>query len=172
MHAESHNDAPKWRAVNAADLETIQTIGDKIHITLPERPEIFAEKFHLFPEGCFVLVQNKEVVGYGLSHPWLLQSIPPLDTFLGGLPQPPECLYIHDVVVLPEARGHRAASTLVELIAKLARERGIAFLALVSVYNTHPLWARLGFELAADESLSDKLKSYGDTARYMTRRLG
>jgi hypothetical protein len=81
----SSNAHPKWRGATMADLEVIQKIGDEIHINLPERPEVFAEKFNLFPEGCFVLTQNDTVVGYGFSHPWLLRSIPPLDTFLGVL---------------------------------------------------------------------------------------
>jgi hypothetical protein len=49
----------KWRLATAADLVDIQRLGDEIHVDLPERPEAFAEKFHLFPEGCFVLEQNK-----------------------------------------------------------------------------------------------------------------
>jgi GNAT superfamily N-acetyltransferase len=162
---------PKWRAATASDLEVIQRIGDEIHVDLPERPEVFTEKFNLFPEGCFALVQDAKVVGYGFSHPWLLKSIPPLDRFLGSLPQSPECLFIHDVVVLQQARGHDAAGDLIEIIARLARQRGIAYLALVSVYNTHPLWARFGFETMTDAALNNKLKSYGNTARYMVRKL-
>jgi GNAT superfamily N-acetyltransferase len=165
------NAHPEWRSATVADLEIIQKIGDEIHINLPERPEVFAEKFNLFPEGCFVLTQNDAVVGYGFSHPWLLRSIPPLDTFLGRLPPSPECLFIHDVVVLSQARGHGAAGVLVSLIARLARQRGIPYLALVSVYNTDPLWARFGFEVVTDPALNAKLETYGDTARYMIHRL-
>lgn len=89
----------EWRPAAATDLDEIQTIGDEIHVDLPERPEVFTEKFNLFPEGCFVLAREELVVGYGFSHPWLLKNIPPLDTFLGSLPQSTECLFIHDVVV-------------------------------------------------------------------------
>jgi GNAT superfamily N-acetyltransferase len=172
MNSNNQGGAPKWRAATAADLDVIQTIGDQIHVDLPERPEVFAEKFTLFPDGCFVLVQNNQVVGYGFSHPWLLKSIPPLDTFLERLPASPECLFTHDVVVLQQARGHGAAGALIKLIARLAGEQGIPYLALVSVYNTHPLWERFGFEVVNDAALTHKLKSYGDTARYMIRRLG
>jgi GNAT superfamily N-acetyltransferase len=160
----------QWRAASADDLETVHRIGNEIHVHLQERAEVFAEKFNLFGEGCFVLVQKEHVVGYGLSHPWDLNSIPPLDTFLHALPSTPECLFIHDVVVLPEASHHGAAGALVELVVGVARRRGIAFLALVSVYDTHPLWARHGFEIVSNRSLDEKLKSYGDTAKYMVRR--
>lgn len=170
MDSRSQNGAAEWRPATEADLDCIQQIGDKIHVDLPERPEVFAEKFRLFPAGCFVLVQRGRVVGYGFSHPWKLKSIPPLDSFLQKLPSEPDCLFIHDVVVLHEARGHGAAGKLIELIGRLAVQEHIPYLALVSVYDTHPLWARFGFEVLPDASLTKKLKSYGKTARYMIRR--
>ncbi len=47
--------------------------------------QVFAEKLSLFPSGCHVLVRHEKVIGYGLSHPWILNSIPPLDSFLKGI---------------------------------------------------------------------------------------
>lgn len=73
--------------------------------------------------------------------------------------------------MLPQARGHGAADQFVETVAALARKLGIASLALVSVYNTDPLWATFGFEAVEDPELIDKLLSYGNTAKYMVRRL-
>lgn len=161
----------EWRPVTAADLYDIQKIGDEIHVDLPEQSEVFEEKFNLFPQGCFVLIQYEKVVGYGFSYPWLLKCIPRLNGFLGTLPRSPECLFIHDVVVLQHARGQGAAGVLIGLVARLAIEQGIPNLALVSVYDTHSLWARFGFEIVASAALADKLKSYGGTAQYMVRRL-
>lgn len=166
-----HIEDEKWRVARASDLGAIEIIGNKVHVDLQERPEVFAEKFHLFPEGCFVLIQGQEQVGYGISHPWLLRNIPPLDTLLNTLPRSPECLFIHDVVVREQARGQGAAGAVTELIATVAQKHGIGYLALVSVYDTHPLWGRFGFEVVADIKLNAKLKSYGDTARYMVRKL-
>jgi GNAT superfamily N-acetyltransferase len=170
MDSSSNEGAGTWRPAAASDLLDIQRIGDQIHPDLHERPEVFAERLQLFPEGCFALVRNQQVVGYGLSHPWFLNSIPPLNQLLGSIPQSPECLLIHDVAVLPQARGHGAGAILIGLTAELARKRGIPCLALVSVYDTRPLWTRLGFEVISDSPLTDKLKSYGQTARYMIRR--
>lgn len=171
MNLNNHVGTPKWRATTRADLYVIQEIADEIHIDLPERLDVFAEKFTLFPEGCFVLMQNKRVVGYSFSHPWLLKDAPPLDAFLECLPASPECLFIHDVAVRQQARGYGAAGALIELIASLAEKQGIPCLALVSVYNTYTLWERFGFKLVNDDALTDNQKSYGDTARYMIRRL-
>lgn len=162
---------PQWRQATETDLPTIDEVGNGIHLSLPERPEIFAEKLKLFPAGCRVLIYSGEIVGYGMSHPWRLNSIPPLDTFLMALPAKPDCIFIHDVVVLPHARGHSAAERFVEIVAAVAREQDIPALALVSVYNTHPLWMKCGFEVIDRRDLAEKIKSYGDTARYMMRRL-
>ena len=106
-----------------------------------------------------------------MSHPWHLNKIPPLDTFLKVLPSQPDCIFIHDVVVLPRARGHGAAEKFVEIVADVARERLIPALALVSVYDTHPLWMKCGFEIVQRPDLAEKLQSYGATARYMVRKL-
>jgi N-acetylglutamate synthase-like GNAT family acetyltransferase len=170
MDCDKHETTSAWRQATATDLLDIQSIADQIHPDLHEQAEIFAERLQLFPEGFFVLERNEQVVGYGVSHPWPLNSIPPLNQLLGSIPQSPGCLLIHDVAVLPRARGHGAAGVLIEVMAKVARKRGIPRLALISVYNTWPLWMRLGFEESPDRALTDKLKSYGQTARYMVRK--
>ena len=155
-----------------SNLAAISDLADRVHTDLPERPEVFAEKMQLFPEGCFVLVSGRNIAGYALSHPWRLRSIPPLDDFLGRIPDNCDCLFIHDVVVLPEARGRRAAAALIETAAALATSRVLPFLALVSVYDTHPIWKRLGFSPVADPALGAALVSYANNARYMVRELG
>jgi hypothetical protein len=156
-----------WRPAIAADLEAAHRIGNEIHAELQERFEVYSEKFRLFPEGCFALSCGEQMLGYCLSHPWLLNSIPPLDQLLGNLPSSPDCLLIHDVVVLPEARGRGAVGQLVDRLTQLAEGRRIPHLALVSVYDTYPFWARFGFEAISGAVPADKLGSYGSTARYM-----
>jgi GNAT superfamily N-acetyltransferase len=167
--AASDTTSSKWRAMAVADLATIQRLADSQHPSLPERPEVFAEKLELFRDGCLVLVQEGTIVGYCFSHPWPLRSIPPLDGLLGCLPPSPECLFIHDLAIEQGARGKGATGILVEFLVSLARREGLPYLALVSVYGTYPLWTRFGFEVVSDAALADSFKSYGDTARYMTR---
>ena len=152
-------------------LDRVNEIADSIHTTLPERPEVFEEKCRLFPEGCRVLARGENVLGYAVSHPWLIGQIPPLDEFLRSLPAKPTCLYLHDIVVLPEARGHKAAEAFVRILEQLARQQAVSNLALVSVYGTDALWTRHGFEATNKPDLETKLRSYGTTAKYMTRAL-
>jgi GNAT superfamily N-acetyltransferase len=160
-----------WRSTRPSDLKAIQKIASVAHPELSERLEIFAEKLNLFPEGCFVLVQGRIVAGYAFVHPWHLNAIPKLDEFLVSLPTNPDCLLIHDVVVLQQARGKGASQSLVELISRLAKKHNLQFLTLVSVYGSHLLWARYGFEPATGITLAPKLTWYGETARFMVRRL-
>jgi GNAT superfamily N-acetyltransferase len=162
----------KWRSTTENDLDAIEKIANAVHPDLSERLEVFAEKLTLFPEGCFALVQKDAVLGYAYVHPWRLNDIPKLDEFLRYLPLHPECLLVHDVAVLQQARGQGASGTLIELISKLAKKRDISYLALVSVYNSHLHWTRFGFQHVGNDIIADKLKSYGETARYMVCRLG
>ncbi|MGY8708153.1 GNAT family N-acetyltransferase [Bradyrhizobium sp. 18BD] len=162
---------PHWRPARASDLPAISAIAARIHPDLPERPDVLAEKMRLYPEGCRVLIADDAIAGYGLAHPWTRHNIPPLDDFLERLPADADCLYIHDVAVLPDFRGG-VARDYVAVIEQLARASGIATLALVSVYTTRPLWERLGFRpVAAEAQLRAKLASYGGAATYMLRDL-
>lgn len=100
------------------------------------------------------------------------QQIPPLDAFIDRLPDAADCLYVHDVAVLPDFRGGVARAYIAE-IEERARSSGITTLALVSVYGARPLWERLGFQrVAPDAALRDKLLSYGASATYMLRERG
>lgn len=162
---------PYWRAARASDVRAITEIAARIHPDLPERPEVFMEKMQLYPPGCRVLVAGDAVAGYGLAHPWMQHRVPPLDGFLERLPEHPDCLYVHDVAVLPESRGGVARDYVLG-IAELAHASGIAALALVSVYATRQLWERLGFRpVTPDAELRGKLASYGEGATYMLRDL-
>ncbi|AWL95321.1 MULTISPECIES: GNAT family N-acetyltransferase [Bradyrhizobium] len=162
---------PHWRPAHASDLPAISAIAAQIHPALPESPEVLAEKMRLYPDGCRVLVAGDEIAGYGLAHPWKQYRIPPLDGLLARLPDDADCLYVHDVAVLPDFRGGVVRPYVAD-VEQLARASGIATLALVSVYATRPLWQRLGFRpVTADAALRAKLASYGEGSTYMLRDL-
>ncbi|WP_409188190.1 GNAT family N-acetyltransferase [Bradyrhizobium sp. RDM4] len=163
---------PHWRCAHATDLPAIGAIAARMHPDLTERLDVLAEKMLLCPDGCRVLVAKNEIAGYGLSHPWMQHQIPPLDGFLETLPDKSDCLYVHDVAVLPHFRGGGVARAYVATIEGLARSSGIATLALVSVYGTRPLWEHFGFHaVTPDAELRAKLACYGESAAYMLRDL-
>lgn len=164
------DETPVWETISASEVTEMDAIARAVHLDLPERPEVFAEKIRLFPRGCRKLALDGKMVGYAIAHPWKLYSIPPLDDYLGGLPSEPECIYIHDVAVLPGARGTNAAGRFVQEIKALALSRSISFLTMVSVYGTYALWARFGFQVSLNHRIQPKLGSYGPTAQYMIAR--
>lgn len=157
--------APAWRGAVPTDLPAIDRIARAVHPLLPERPEVFAEKLRLFPAGCLVAWQGAEATGYALSHPWALGAAPPLDCLLGNLPREAACLFIHDVALLPAARGRGSGRSLLPLLDLVARRQGLGTMALVSVYRTAGFWEGLGFTAAP----AGTAEGYGPEARYMTR---
>ena len=142
-------------------------IAAQVHTSLPERPDVFAEKIRLAPQFCFTLSDGHEVTGYGLAHPWLLRAVPAIDDYLHRLPESPDCLYVHDIAILPSARGRGASAALLDRLASEARKAGLPVLACVSVYGTRVHWERFGFRLVNEPSLTSKLAIYGPTACYM-----
>ncbi|MBI0534422.1 GNAT family N-acetyltransferase [Roseomonas sp. KE2513] len=164
---QAQAEAPPWREAVPFDLRAIDLVARAVHPLLPERPEVFAEKLRLFPSGCLVAERGEEVVGYALSHPWPCGAVPPLDHFLGALPQQAACLFIHDVALMPGARGLGAGRSLLARLDPVARRHGLGAMALVSVYGTEPFWQGLGFTTEPD----GLAEGYGPSARYMTRPL-
>src|SRR5207253_5442568 len=49
-----------------------------------ERPEVFAERLALFPDGCRVCVADARIAGYLLAHPGRFGAPPLLDSLLGA----------------------------------------------------------------------------------------
>jgi len=166
---------PCWRAMSAADLAGVQAIADLVHKAHPERPAVFAERLRLHPAGCFVLADASDAAsgvpcGYALSHPW--DGPPPaLDTLLEALPAAPSTFYIHDVALLPAARGRHAATDIVARLAEHARRQRLRSLSLIAVGGTAVVWARLGFCPHKDTDAA-KLASYGTDAVQMMRAVG
>jgi GNAT superfamily N-acetyltransferase len=125
-----------------------------------------AEKLALYPQGCRKLIVGTNMLGYAIAHPWRAGYAPALDSLLGVLPAEPACLHMHDVALLPEARGLGAARAYVDALRRLARDEGIQSLACVSVYGTASLWGALGFRQTA--SIEGSLATYPAGAMYMT----
>ncbi|CAJ0893600.1 hypothetical protein AMST5_04318 [freshwater sediment metagenome] len=163
--------AASWRRLRSSDLGHVARIAAQIHPDFPERPEVFAQKAALFPAGCFVLEKQGAVCGYAIGHPWLLDDIPPLDSFLHAVPERPDCFHVHDVAILETARGNSAATEVERLLTDAARQRGLSVMALVSVYGSDRLWRRLGYRPRERGRPSEKLKLYGEGALYLVKGL-
>ncbi len=159
---------PAWRPMAEGDIDAVERIAGLIHPSFHERPEVFVERLALFPAGSLIADAPEGPVGYAVAHPWLLGRPPALDSLLGAIPPAADCLYLHDVAILPAARGRKLTERLVGRLRQLAAELGLHRLALTSVNATAVMWARYGFAtVAPDAALAAKLATYGDDAVYM-----
>ncbi|MCD0419359.1 GNAT family N-acetyltransferase [Rubrivivax sp. JA1024] len=162
--------AAAWRGMTPADLAAVNAIAAVVHAAYPEDAAVFAERLALHPGGCFVLDTADGLGGYLISHPWHLSQPPALNALLGSVPQPASTYYLHDIALLPEARGGGAASAVIRELVRHAE--GIADnITLVALSGTVQFWQRQGFARLADPALDAKLKSYDAEACYMQRRL-
>lgn len=157
----------QWVSIKQEDLREVDELGNSIHLEFPECFGVLEEKFCLFPSGCFKLVKEGKIVGYGISHPWLLDSIPLLNSFLGKIPENANCYYIHDIVLLPEDRGTNAIYDLIEIFEGIAEFMKLSHLVGVSVCRSSLLWKRLGFT----ERENNDLESYGKLSKYMIKKV-
>jgi hypothetical protein len=163
----------RWRAMTAADMPAVHALSDRIHPDFPERPDVLAEKFRLFPRGCFVLDgAHLPIGGYCFSHPWLEGPPPALDTLLATLPDAPDAYYIHDMTVDASLRRMNLASVLVPRLVEIARGIPVDRMMLVSVSGSAPFWTRMGFYRTADAALQEAAKAkYGEGAMHMAHDL-
>ena len=160
--------APVWRPMHAGDLPNVERISAIVHPRYPEREEVPTERLRLFPAGCLIAMRDGAAIGYAIAHPGVMGHPPALDILLGALPGNADCLYIHDVALLPEARGSRLGAAVTAYLAGVARDHGLRRLALTAVNNSAEFWARQGFSAAP---LAKSLASYGTDAAYMVRIL-
>ncbi|MCO6416449.1 GNAT family N-acetyltransferase [Siccirubricoccus sp. KC 17139] len=153
-----------WRPMQAADLPAVCALADALHPEHPEPPEVFAERLELAPEGCRVLAGEGALVGYAIGHGWSGTAPPPLGARLGALPARPGAFHLHDVALLPAARGGGHATAVLAALSA-----GWLLVTLVAVADAVPYWLRQGFR---DRPCADPaaLASYGEGARFMARR--
>ncbi len=160
-----------WRPMTTGDLAAVQILADTIHVDHPEEPHVFAERLRLYPQGCRVLDVDARLIGYALTHPWRYGEPPALNSSLGQLPSDATTYYVHDVALLPEARGKGYAIAIGDWLIRHAGQGGFPNLSLVAVNGSQPFWERLGFEGAVIPGLEAKLLSYGPDAVLMVRDL-
>ena len=166
-----HDPAPRWRAMRADDLPAVAGIAEAVHPDHPERPAVFAERLALAPAGCLMLAAGSAALGYVLSHPWRLDLGPPaLDSLLGALPAAPDAWYLHDIALLPGARGQGHAAVALGRIWATASAAGIRRAMLVAVAGKGPFWAARGFRPAPAPPPAS-LAGYGAAAELMQRAL-
>ncbi|WP_448661118.1 GNAT family N-acetyltransferase [Sphingomonas sp. CJ20] len=156
-----------WRPARADDLPAIHAIAAQVHPAFPEDAAVFAERLRLYPAGVWMLEGPAGPLGYLIAHPWRGDDVPALDTLLGALPAGADLLYLHDLALMPAARGSGVGRAIVERIAAHSRAESLRAIRLVAINGSVPFWERQGFVVCAGGDLT----SYGADARRMERPL-
>ena len=151
------------------DLASVERVAGAVHPGYPEDGAVFAERLRLYPAGCLVLEGQQDIAGYVFAHPWLLGRPPGLNMLLGRLPIGVDCLYVHDLALMAEARGGGYGGEAVASLARQAVAAGLTCLSLVAVGRSAGFWRRYGFEVG--EAVGAGLGTY-EGAVFMVRRLG
>lgn len=160
-----------WRPMTEADLPEVMAIAAVVHPDYPEDLAVFEERLRLSPDGCLLLEIEGAAEGYLVSHRWHHGQLPALNSLLGAIPDGATDWYIHDIALLPQARGSGAARQAVVHLVARATQAGCKRVALVAVNASAGFWEHHGFRAVHDAALARKLASYDDAARYMVRHL-
>jgi ribosomal protein S18 acetylase RimI-like enzyme len=160
-----------WRAMAEDDLWAVHALSMRVHPDHPERAEVLAEKFRLYPRGCFVLTPGQGIRGYCFSHPWTRGMVPALDGFLEDLPEKPTTYYVHDLTIDELARGQGQGRAVVPLLLEAAQSVGLRHLSLVAVNRRGPFWRAAGFSRTTDEALQAAARAKYDAGAVHMERL-
>ena len=162
-----------WRPMTIGDLSSVLEIADILHPNYPERIEIFADKLAFDPEGCKIAeTPELGMVGYVFSHLWKRGLPPLLDCELGQAPPDADCLHLHDIALLPAARGLGGPRLFLGMLENLARQRHLTWLTLVAIKGQEDYWLAKGFSpVSPDPLLQDRLDSYGAGVTYMVKTI-
>lgn len=159
-------------------FDDVFRIGDELHPMFPEDESVVHNRFELYPEGMFVLL-NKEraddvdvvvVHGYCVSHPYPAFTIPHLNhTRLDerAVKDEKKNYYIHDLAVMSSARGWGSRGA--QHVLDMAKKKGFATVTLTAVNGSVTFWRKVGFKevLHVSDEIQNKLASYEKDAKLM-----
>jgi len=159
-----------------ADMDAVSALSDAVHGQYTEPRATYAERRDLYPAGCFVLDDGSgsgAIAGYLIAHPWRHEAPPPLGGMIHAIPADADSIYLHDLALLPAARGTGSGGTATRMVLELAAAAGFRDVFLLAVGGADAFWASRGFAPVADPALAARLHaSYGPEVIYMHRPAG
>lgn len=135
---------------------------------LHESMEVLRLKLVLFPQSCWVVARDGDVLAYLFAHQWVGDLPPAFDAPLAireGCPY----FYLHDMAVHPDGRGQGLSLALWLCAKRTASALACAEIRLVAVEGAQRFWQGLGFAEFGNElpGLAEKLQEYGGRAQLM-----
>ncbi len=138
-----------------------------------ERREVWRDKLHHAPQGCWIARGAGHVAGYLVSHPWQRGIIPALDERLEVVTRV-DCWHVHDLAIHPRFQGQGVGGELAAVAMSLAQENSLDSATLVAVRGAETFWRRVGFRQVEvlESGALNALRGYGVGAAYMVARPG
>ncbi|WP_432786423.1 hypothetical protein AAEX37_00536 [Oligella sp. MSHR50489EDL] len=161
------------RNATLSDLDTMLRIQAQCYCAaLIESRDAFTDKLQSFPQWSFVVEANNTPCAYLLCLPVSDMQLPALNTARHETKTPSTQLYLHDLAVSPDVRGHHLAQKLIHHAISVATPQFSAA-CLIAVQDSQNFWQRQGFEPvdSVPHKLVNKIRSFGTTAQLMRRKL-
>lgn len=150
------------------DLDQVMRIQEQAYIPeLHESATAFTGKIQCFPDSNWVIQGQQGLLAYLFSQPAQHLFPPPLND-AGSSIESATALHLHDMAVLPEARGLGIATALVTASLDWGRRQDLAWASLVAVQDSQVFWQARGFSICTPKK---SLESYGSGACYMHQSL-
>ncbi len=149
------------RKAETADLERVLEIQlQGYDLNYRESRETFEQMIQVYPSGCIVAQDNKNIIGYLFSHPFYQGILQELNSLEIEVPKDPDCFYFHDLCVHSISHGLGIANLLIESGVKLALGEGLAKITCVAVNESHKFLQSHGFKIKKRLDYGKKLAYY------------
>lgn len=158
--------------LTAADMPAVMRIQARCYTAItPESLRSMDAKRLASPATCLGAWRQHALLGYLLAVPVRWPQLPALDSPACTVPPDADTLYLHDLALLPAARGGGAGTRLVRQVLATGVALGLTRAALIAIQQSAAYWRGQGFTAAAppDAVTRGKLASYGTGAQLMRR---
>jgi predicted N-acetyltransferase YhbS len=158
------------RFMEEKDISSVLRIECMCYIEahLIESRESLRAKFIASPSTCYIANQEDKVIGHLISIPWCFENPPELNMLTCDLPSNPDCLYLHDLAVVPNVRKAGVGRALVEKFFERCKALNFKRASLIAVQNSKSYWNQYGFRSVQPTTiLRSKLLNYGNNVEYM-----
>jgi GNAT superfamily N-acetyltransferase len=153
--------------VSKVQKETFTQDLCELHSVLLNRFETFGQYFHVAKNG-------EELIGYMIAFPWKSGETPVNNQNFPKMIPTPDCFFIHDITLLPAARGTGLARSMIEKACETGRLLGFKTISLVAVAQSGNYWDKNNFLEYMDISIEKKnalIANYGKGSRLMQKTL-
>lgn len=143
-----------------ADLDTVVALDNAVFDpSARDDREVYEDRLILYPEGCFKLASDGEVIGYITSEVWSSLHDMPINRKASLFHDPEGTMVMVSAFgVHPKFQGLGNGTFLLKNFIDMMRARGFASIVLRPASRALPLYTRFGFVKTGEGE--DKIEKY------------